>query len=192
MIKIFYDTETTGTNHKLHSIHQLAGIIEVDGEIAEEFNFRLKPHPKAQIDPQALVVCNVTEKQIMGYPAHTVGYHYFTKLLEKYINKYDPKQKAFLIGFNNRQFDDIFLRVLFELNGDEFFNSWFWSDSQDVLCLASKYLEDRRSEMPSFKLKRVALELGLDYPVEGLHDALFDATLTRKIYRIVTGLDFEI
>lgn len=192
MIKIFYDTETTGTNYKLNSIHQLAGIIEIDGDIIEEFDFRMRPHEKAIITPEALKVCNKTLEEILAYPSYKETYRAVKKMLDAYIDRYDAKNKAKLIGFNNRSFDDDFFRMFFELCGDTFFNSYFWSDSIDVLVLASHYLEDRRPEMPTFKLKRVALELGITYDKSELHGAPFDAMLTRQIYRIVTGIDLEI
>jgi DNA polymerase-3 subunit epsilon len=192
MIKIFYDLETTGTNFKAHSVHQLSGLIEVDGEIVEEFDFKVRPHPKAQISKEAMTVCNKTEKEIMSYPEMRKVHKQFLTLLSKYVDKYNPKDKMYLIGFNNRAFDDLFLRMFFELNDDKYIGSWFWSDTGDTLCLASEYLLDRRASMLSFKLKRVALELGLEVDTEGLHDALFDARLTRSIYRIVTGLEIEL
>ena len=192
MIKIFYDVETTGLNPKLHSIHQLAGIVEVDGSLVEEFNYKVRPHPKAEITKEAMSVCKKSEKEILDYPEMSTVHKRFLKMLSKYVSKYDAKQKIHLVGFNNRCFDDLFLRAFFELNGDKFMGSWFWTDSLDVLCLASEYLQHRRSEMPSFKLKRVAKEIGLEVDQQGLHDALFDARLTRNVYRIVTGLEYEI
>jgi DNA polymerase-3 subunit epsilon len=192
MIKIFYDVETTGINPKLHSIHQLAGIVEVDGSLVEEFNYKVRPHPKAEITKEAMSVCKKSEKEILDYPEMSTVHKRFLKMLSKYVSKYDAKQKIHLVGFNNRCFDDLFLRAFFELNGDKFMGSWFWTDSLDVLCLASEYLQHRRSEMPSFKLKRVAKEIGLEVDQQGLHDALFDARLTRNVYRIVTGLEYEI
>jgi DNA polymerase-3 subunit epsilon len=192
MIKIFYDVETTGLNPKLHSIHQLAGIVEVDGSSVEEFNYTVRPHPKAEITKEAMSVCKKSEKEIRDYPEMSTVHKRFLKMLSKYVSKYDAKQKIHLVGFNNRCFDDLFLRAFFELNGDKFMGSWFWTDSLDVLCLASEYLQHRRSGMPSFKLKRVAKEIGLEVDQQGLHDALFDARLTRNVYRIVTGLEYEI
>jgi DNA polymerase-3 subunit epsilon len=192
MIKIFYDVETTGLNPKLHSIHQLAGIVEVDGSLVEEFNYTVRPHPKAEITKEAMSVCKKSEKEIRDYPEMSTVHKRFLKMLSKYVSKYDAKQKIHLVGFNNRCFDDLFLRAFFELNGDKFMGSWFWTDSLDVLCLASEYLQHRRSGMPSFKLKRVAKEIGLEVDQQGLHDALFDARLTRNVYRIVTGLEYEI
>lgn len=192
MVKIFYDVETTGTKSNKHSIHQLSGIVEVDGVISEEFNYKVRPHPKAEITKEAMSVCGKTEKEILAYPEIGIVFAAFTNLLKKYVNPYEKTSKAWLIGFNNRSFDDLFLRMFFELNKNPYYNSWFWSDSIDVLCLASEYLMDRRTSMPSFKLKRVALELGLSVDENELHDALFDARITRDIYRIVTGIEYEL
>ena len=192
MVKIFYDVETTGTNPKQHSIHQLSGRVEVDGEIVEEFDFKVRPHPKAVIEKEAMTVCNKTSEQIMLYPEMGKVHKLFLSMLSKYVDKFEKTSKIHLIGFNNRGFDDEFLRMFFLLNDDKYFGSWFWSDTIDVICLASEYLQDRRSGMPSFKLKRVALELGLAVESDELHDAMYDARTTRDIYRIVTGLEFEI
>jgi len=60
------------------------------------------------------------------------------------------------------------------------------------MILASQYLIPRRAKMESFKLKRVALELGLEVDESRLHDAHYDIALTRSIYRIVTGLEYEL
>lgn len=191
MINIFYDVETTGTNPNRNSIHQLAGYIEKDGEILETFDFKVRPHPKAEIEEQALIIGKVTKEQILKYPPMEKVFKAFTGMLRKYIVPFEPTDKGWLIGFNSRDFDDRFLRKFFELCGSNYFNSYFWSDTIDVLCLASQYLKERRSEMPSFKLKRVAMELGIEIDKTKLHDAAFDAYLTREIYLIVTGAKEE-
>lgn len=191
MVKIFFDVETTGTDHRKHSVIQLAGLIEVDGEVVDQFDYKVKPHPKAKIEEAALHVNGKTEEEIMQYPEMKKVHASFVRKLSKYIDKYDKTNKAWLIGFNNRAFDDFFLRMFFELCGDHFIGSWFWVDTLDVLCLASQYLIERRSQMPSFKLKRVAMELGIEVDKNDLHDAFYDVKLTRQIYRIVTGLELE-
>ena len=137
-------------------------------------------------------MCGVTEKQIMSYQDMRLAYKDLLALLDIYIDRYNPKDKAYLVGYNNRAFDDPFLRKWFEQNGDSYMGSWFWSDSLDVLSLASEYLIDRRATMNSFKLIRVAKELGLVVEKDRLHEAGYDVYLTRKIYRIVTGREMEI
>jgi DNA polymerase-3 subunit epsilon len=192
MIKLFYDTETTGVNYKMHSIHQIAGIIEVNGKVDKTFSLNMRPHPKAKIEPEALKVAGVTKEQIMAYPAFDVAFKQFKVILGDYVDPFNLKDKMHLVGFNNRGFDDFFLRVWFELNGDQFIGSWFWNDTLDVLVLASQYLLERRADMPSFKLKRVAQELGVSVDESRLHEAGYDVYLTRECYKIVTGLEVEI
>ena len=60
IIKIFYDVETTGSNPNKHSLHQIAGLIEVDEQVVDEFNIYSRPHSKAILEPEALNICKVT------------------------------------------------------------------------------------------------------------------------------------
>lgn len=192
IVKMFYDLETTGTNVFIHGIHQISGVIEVDGEIVEEFDFYVAPNPKAKIDPAALAISGLTEEQIRAYPDMMSVYKKLMLMVSKYVQRYDPKDKIWLVGFNNRKFDDVFFRAWFVQNGDGFFGSYFWSDSLDAIVFASQYLIERRREMPSFKLHRVAKELGIVVDDTKLHEGVYDVKLTRMIYRIVTGIDLEI
>jgi len=192
MIKFFYDIETTGVKPTQHSIHQIAGIIEVDGVVAEEFDLKTRPHPKAKVEPEALKLCGVTELDLLSYPDMKTAHSTLRRILKKYVNPFEPKDRMHQVGFNNRAFDDIFLRKWFEQCGDDYYMSWFYPDSLDVMVLASQYLLDRRPHMPSFKLKRVAMELGIEVDKDKLHDGLYDVKLTREIYRIVTGIETEL
>lgn len=193
MVKVFYDTETTGVKHWRHSIHQLSGLIEVDDEVVDTFDYRLAPHPKALIDPAALAIAGVTEEEILAYPKADIAIAQFTKLLRKYIDPYDSKSKAYLVGYNSARFDGDFLRTAFDLVGNSYFMAYFFAEPIDVMVLAGQYLMGpRRLAMPSFKLKRVALELGIVLDESKLHDGVYDTQITRQIYRIVTGIDIEI
>lgn len=191
-VKIFYDVETTGLRPNRHSIVQLAGIVEVNDEAVEEFDLKMAPHPKAEIEPGALRVTKRTVEELRGFPDLEDSFSGFIEILNRYVDPYKKYGKAWLVGYNNRSFDDHFLAKTFDLCGNSFYGGYFFADSKDVIVLASEYLEDRRRTMPSFKLKRVAMELGIPFDPDGLHDALFDARITREIYRIVTGREVEI
>ena len=43
MKNLWIDLETTGLDVKKHGVVQIAGIVEIDGEIQESFNFFTKP-----------------------------------------------------------------------------------------------------------------------------------------------------
>lgn len=191
MVKVFYDTETTGTDHRRNSIHELAYIIEVDGEVVISKCLHMRPHKNAIIVPKALRVGNVTEDQIKSYPPFKDAKNEFLKDVCKYIDRFDNKDKAYLIGFKNAGFDDFFLRTLLLLCNDSYFDAIFYASTIDVSCLAAEYLAERQKTMINFKLKRVAEALGIPILDEKLHTGLYDAQLTRKVYKIVTGREVE-
>jgi DNA polymerase-3 subunit epsilon len=181
----FYDLETTGTNPGRNGIHQISGEIVIDGKTVETFDFKVQPNPKAQIEDAALAVGGVTREQIMAYPPMGQVYTQLVTMLAKYVNKYDKTDKFHLVGYNNRGFDDNFFRGFFLQNGDNYFGSWFWSDSIDVLVLASTFLANRRAELSNFKLATVAYFLGIDTTAGKLHDASFDIYVTKAVFDFI-------
>lgn len=182
---LFFDLETTGTSPAKHGIHQISGKIVIDGVVKEAFDFHVRPNPKALIEDAALEVAGVTREQILAYPPMEDVYRQIVAMLGKYVNKYDKKDKFFLVGYNNASFDDPFLRGFFMQNGDMYFGSWFWANAIDVMVLASDYLADRRPEMENFKLATVAKFLGIEVDDAHLHDAGYDIDLTMRVYDIV-------
>ena len=183
---LYFDLETTGVKYWKHGIHQFSGIIEIDGEIKETFNFKIKPNPKALIEAEALAVRGVTEEQIKTYPEMTVVHKQLTTMLSKYVDKYAKQDKFFLVGYNSAYFDENFLRAFFEQNGDAYFGSWFWAGSLDVMVLALEALKHKRHLMKDFKLMTVAREFGITIDESKLHDAVYDVMLTREVYLAIT------
>lgn len=180
---LFYDLETTGTMFWKNGIHQLSGILEIDGEVKESFNFKMQPNPNAVIEDSALKVANVTREDLSGYELTMItGYQKFIQMLSKYVDKFDKKDKIFLCGFRNTGFDDPFLNAFFKQNGDDYFFSWFWGNSLDVNVLATQKFKDIRSTLKDFKLSTVAKIVGIEVDDTRLHDALYDVELTRLIY----------
>ena len=183
---VFFDLETTGTLVNRHGIHQLSGAIVVDGEVKEEFDLRVQPNPKAEIIQEALDVAGVTKEQILSYPPMGIVFSSFIAMLDKYVDRFDKKDKFFLAGYNNASFDNQFLRAWFLQNGDKYFGSWFWSNSIDVMVLATPYLAAKRTEMENFKQGTVAKTLGIQVDDSKLHDALYDIQICKAIYDIVS------
>jgi DNA polymerase-3 subunit epsilon len=188
MKKFFFDLETTGLDYKVNAIHQFSGCIELDGTIIESFNFKIRPFEGAIIEPKALETSNVTEEQIMAYPPAEEVFADFMRMLSRYVRKFDKKDKMFLVGYNNAAFDNAFLREFYvRYQKDDYFNSWFWGNTIDVMVLASEHLAEMRVGMENFKLMTTARALGIEIDESKLHDAEYDIELTRNIYRIVTN-----
>lgn len=182
MKRLFFDLETTGVKYWENGIHQISGMIEIDSKIVETFNFKVRPFPECVIEPEALALNNLTVDIIAQYPGPNTIYRQLVTLLSKYVDKYNKSDKFFLAGYNNASFDNQFLREFFTRNGDKYFGSWFWSNSIDVMVLASEALINERSQMINFKLHTVAKQFGITVDDEMLHDALYDIKLTKNIY----------
>lgn len=187
MKQLFFDLETTGICYWKHGIHQISGEIVIDGETRECFDYKVRPNPRAQIEEEALRVGGVTREQILAYPPMEEVYRSFIDLLGKYVDRYDKRDKFFLVGYNNASFDNPFLKAFFVQNGDQYFYSWFWINSIDVMVLASQRLILRRPEMKDFRLETVAREMGIKLDPALLHDASYDIRLTRMLYDKLTN-----
>ncbi len=180
---LFFDLETTGVDSKKNGIHQISGMLQVDGCILEEFNIKFKPDENLVIEPDALAVSNLTIADLETRElSENDAYGKFIKIIANHCDKYNKKDKIYLCGYNNAAFDNQFLREFFLRQGDNYFGSWFWSNSLDVMVFASMLLSRKRAEMENFKLKTVAKAVGIEVDEAQLHDALYDVKLTKQIF----------
>lgn len=185
MKQLFIDVETTGLNHWQHAIHQISGTIYIDNVLTETFDYKVKPHETSKVDQTALDMGGLNLETIYSYPHQTIVYPELIALLKKNCSKQDPKDNYFFCAYN-AHFDNAFLKAFFKQCNDTGFDSWFWSNTIDVMVLAAEYLKDVRHEMPNFKLKTVANKLGITVDEKKLHDSLYDIQLTKKVYDIIT------
>jgi DNA polymerase-3 subunit epsilon len=188
MSKLFvYDLETTGVKYWQNGIHQISGAIIINGEIMEKFNYKVKPYHSCKIEEDALKIANVSMDKIMSYPEMKDIYRELVTMLEKYVDKFDKLDKFHLVGYNNASFDNQFFRAFFVQNGDNYFGSWFWSDSIDVMILASYFFRFQRSKFTDFKQKTVAKMCGIEVDENRLHDAEYDIELCLGILNFITN-----
>lgn len=179
---LFFDTETTGLDHKINSIHQLSGAVVIDGKIVERFNFKLKPHENDIISEQALSISKISLEQIMSYPDAKETYLKFIEMLSKYVDRFNKSDKFHLVGYNIHRFDIPFLQEFFNRHNDKYMNSWFWTNPLDCYLLASYKLKGKRHLMSDFKQMTVAKELGIEVDESKLHDAEYDVSILMEIY----------
>lgn len=185
-MKILYlDLETTGVNARECAIVQIGLIAEINGKVVETLDFLVKPFDNCKIESGALNVHNLTPKATLTGATYSEAYTRITKLLDRYVDKFNKRDKFFLVGYNV-QFDEAFLREMWRKAGDVYFGSYFFWPSLDVAILAAQYLCDDRHKMVNFKLQSLADFMGIKLDGEA-HDAVYDIRLTRAIYKQVTG-----
>lgn len=184
MAKLFYfDLETTGVKFWKNGIHQISGAVEIDGDIKEYFNFHVQPYSSALIESEALAISGITEDTLKEYQPFKDCYTCVCKLLAKYVDKYNKADKFFLVGYNNASFDNQFFRAFFVQNLDNYFGSYFWSSSIDIMVLASQKLMNERHLMLNFQQSTVAKHLGIQVDDSRLHEAQYDVEIMIQIYK---------
>ena len=105
---LYFDTETTGIDPIINDIIQISGIVEINDEVKEEFNFKVQPHSYENISKEALEVNGITIEQMKEYPTPQEVLSKLIKIFDKYVFKFNKADKFFPVGHNIR-FDVDFL-----------------------------------------------------------------------------------
>ena len=114
---------------------------------------------------------------------YILAHNQFKNMVLEYVNKFDKKDKMFLVGYNNASFDNHFLRALFLRNSDNYFGSLFWANPIDTYVLASHQAMKDRKEMINFKLSTACKHFDIEFSEDMAHDALYDVEKTRELYK---------
>lgn len=178
---VYIDLETTGIPFPESGVIQLAGAVEIDGQIKEQFDYRISPFPCDVISDEALALNGVTREELADRTDPREVFRSFTHLLSKYVDRYNRSDKLHFIGYN-AQFDADHLRAWFEKNDDKYFGSWFFHPPLDVMGMAAIVLMRKRAGLSNFKLPTVAKALGFPVDESQTHDALYDVMLTRDLF----------
>lgn len=176
---LWFDTETTGIDHKQNSIIQIAGVIEVDGEIKNEFELKCKPLPDTTISPGALEVTGYTEEQIYSFPDPNDLYKKLKSIFDKHIDKYDKSDKFIVAGYNI-QFDLNMLDALFRYFGDKYLGSYLnYGCKIDVLPLVNVFRYLGHIKTDNAKLETICSFFNIEIKA---HDAFSDIKATRELF----------
>ena len=184
MKKLYFDVETTGTNPEKHGLIQFSGIIEINGEIKEKFDFNIKPFESDLIEEKALIVNNKTKEEIKSFPEPNFIKKEIISIFDKYIDKFNREDKFIPIGYNV-SFDINFLNTFFKKLDDNYLFSYINPKGIDVyaiflwLCYSNKICDYTKKD---HKLESVCNFFNI--PIKA-HDALEDILATRKLLEVL-------
>ena len=157
---VCYDFETTG-------LHYVSGdkIIEIgavkieDGKITEKFMSYVDP--EKHIPEESSAISGIVDSDVQGAPTAD-------KVLQDF---YKWTRGAIIIGYNNINFDNIFLI------GQGSQARWnFDNETDDVYKWAQKYVRGAKN----YKLKTIADKLGVT--LDNAHRAVYDALATAEVF----------
>ena len=181
--KIFIDTETTGTDPVKNDIITMSGIIVINEEIKETFDYKIKPFDMESIDIKALDVNKIKVEDLVNFEDPRLVFKKFTSLLGKYVDQYNKKDKFLFYGFKS-SFDSDMVRNFFLKNDSKFYGSYFHNPSIDVMQIANFYLTEnnKRDQLDKFKLIDVANYFGINTKDKELHTSMDDIMITYDLY----------
>lgn len=178
---IWLDLESTGLDPKENAIVQLAGLVEIDYVVVEEFNFYLSPLEK-KVAKEALELTRKTEAEIMAYPHPRIAWAAFSKILDKYVAKF-VKTDKFIVGGFNAKFDLDMLHEFARERGEQYLGSYLSATTLDPMHLVAvcQYmgLVDV-SMLPNRRLTTLCHHFGIPLD-DNAHDAIHDIKATRKL-----------
>jgi len=178
----FIDTETTSNDPATTGLWQIGGIVRINGVVEERFQIQCDVFEGCDVNEEVLMnMHGKTMKELSKLQAPEDANYEFIKMLGKYVDKYNTKDKFFFIGYG-AEFDWKVLRKWFDDLGDQYFGSWFYTPWIDVMTLAAYALRGERPEMKNFALNAVLDYVGIEYNPRKLHTALYDATITMELF----------
>ncbi len=187
--KICYiDLETGNPHPENTTLIQLSGAIEINWVIQEKFDIFIKPFPgdppieQQASDKHGITADIIAENKDNKFVAPEVAYKMITDILNKYVKKFDKKDKFIFVGYNSHSFDFPVLRKFFEKNNDVYIGSYFWYPCVDVMLMYMADWYSIRDTIDNFQLQTIAKLKGIEIDETRLHDGLYDIQLTRELF----------
>lgn len=175
---LFIDTETTGLDPIQNAVIQIAGIVEIDGVVKEEFNLLARPFPGELYSNEALNVTGRSIEEIKGFPYPADTFRTLMGIFEKYINRYDKRDKFHMVG-QNPKFDYDFLARWFVKNGNRYFYAYVQYHLIDLIVASTLFKLAGLINVPDAKLGTMSKHFGIAHDA---HDALGDIKVTRELF----------
>lgn len=178
---VYFDTETTGLDPVKNDIVQLSGVIEIDGEEKEVFNFKCQPYSFDNISDEALKVHGMSKEILLTFELPQIIQHKFVDLLGKYCDKFDKTDKYYPAGYNV-SFDVDFLAQWFKKAGDNYLGSWLNWKKIDPFLIMTLIDSVGGIKLENYKLETVCKYYNI---IISAHDAMSDIMATRKLFQIL-------
>lgn len=187
---LYFDVETTGLDPQVDFITQLSGLVEVDGELVEEFNFLLRPPKGTAVSKEALKVTGKTIDDLRSYPDAKEGFTEFVKILNKYVTTRSWSDKFYPAAYNGN-FDLQFVDQMFKRQFES--DTWYWYQNWQLIDPLSVFRAMNYAGLintPNCKLSTMCSHFGISLEA---HDALSDIRATRDLVQVLkNGLKFDL
>jgi len=171
------DVETTGLDSKTCTIIEIAALYE-DGKDKDVYHTYILPDARPDDFSAIEELTGITWEYLQHNGiTETEAYKQFTEWLGIHIDKFDKTDKAIFAAYNAK-FDNDFIRELFKRNKDNYFGSWFYSASLDIMGTVIQCVRLGLMPVPvNFKNVTTCEFFGIEHKA---HSALDDIKASRN------------
>ena len=157
---VVFDLETTGLEPTKDEIIEIGAVKIENGKITQRFMSYVDP--EKPIPPESSAISGIIDSDVAGAP----------KDYEILQDFYKFTRGAILIGYNNINFDNVFLIG----QGKECRWDFASNETDDVYRYAQKYVHG----VKNYRLGTIAAALGVT--LDNAHRAVFDALATAEVF----------
>jgi len=177
--RLYLDVETTGLDHELCGLTQVAFVIEIDGREMASANFNVRPFEGAEVHKKALEVTGKTYDEVMSYPREDEVFATMLVMLKEYINPMIYGDDFTLIAYN-AEFDQNFMIAWFGRMGKKYANYINYRKVDPLALLRILHVEGM-ANLPGYKLIEVYKAI-FNEEFEA-HDADADIKATIRVHK---------
>lgn len=172
---LWMDCETGGLEPDWHEMLTIAGIIEIDKKVVDEFYFKIRPNFPKRLEPSALKVNGLTYTEVMDFEYSGSIYH---ELKRKFIKYGLRNDRLIVAGHNVASFDRKFLDKFFEYHNCKTLHYWLSYHSLDTMSVAAWLKYVGKLDIDSLKLTSLCQYFNIELKA---HDALEDIRATKQL-----------
>ena len=178
---LWLDTETTGLDPEKNGLIEIAGLVEIDGEVRDEFVINSGLFEDQEISEGAAQLQGLSvddfAARINEYKPPRIAYDDLMHNLEKYVDRYNPNDKFTVAGYSP-SFDVAFLEAFFRKMGDPYLYSYIRRSVIDILAVCRFISWAGEIYVENHKLETVCEAFGIELQA---HSALDDIKATREV-----------
>lgn len=181
---LFLDTETTGPDRETCGLIQVSGIVDIDGQVVEQFDFSCRPLKGDMIYPEAMNLLGLNREKLDARPDPKEAFAGVMAVLNRHIARFNKRDKFYMVG-QVVGFDHTVLDRWMKRHGEHYLFAYINYHLIDLVALTAAHQVAGGGKLENMKLETVGKSFGIEFKA---HDSKEDIRATREIFYKYVGM----